>query len=461
MVNLIHITQSLRKIAAAAFLLFIITGCEGDVRPLTESVEVSDLKLVSILVEPPANSITEVSSTGEGENTVQTRRLGVGVGEQVQMSLVGINTAGKRVALSPNDRRWSVSSNSLSINDNGLVTGLANGSAAISVRVADLESDTSLSIEASDAPLEGIASIRVTPRTNEAPASNPDPAENEQFPCVGVNYTAYGQYGNLTRALSTVNWNIDTASIQAGAVLFTVNSPNGTNPNAIAGTTNLIGRRPGQISLTATVPANEQAGTAEFTTTQVLTVNTALTAIAISPDNVSIDVSQNSRLQASGTYTGDAPNSMRAITRGVEWRVIEGTEVVEVGTFGTGGADPGLLTGQTSGTATVQANCGEFTAEALVVVSNSSGSLAFNFSDTIEIELRDGVFDELELSTGERYSSADNVTESADWFSSNAEVLTVSNRSGSKGEITPIAVGEAQVSASFDGVVEEITIRVR
>jgi len=124
------------------------------------------------------------------------------------------------------------------------------------------------------------------------------------------------------------------------------------------------------------------------------------------------------------------------------------------------GNRPGEVRGRATGTATVTASCGSFSPSSIITVTNSTGALSFNFRDTLRIELSDGVDTRLQVSTGTFYNDDNNISDSADWSSSDTAVLTVTNGDDNNAEITPRSVGQATVTAAFGSVEKSITVNV-
>ena len=129
----------------------------------------------------------------------------------------------------------------------------------------------------------------------------------------------------------------------------------------------------------------------------------------------------------------------------------------------TVGENPGLVTGLAMGQARITALCGNNSASTNVTVEDSSGSLSFNRNGSLTLDLVDDrIFDELRVSTGDDFSTNRDVTNEADWSSSDVSVVTVdSDDSGNdRGTLTLISEGTATITAEFNDVEIEIEVTV-
>lgn len=423
----------------AAWMLSIaavsLAACDGDVRPFLEQVEADDLDLQSLTIVPPSNALSP---------------LFVSPGQGLTLTITGTNSSGDAISVSPYNRRWSSSdSRVLSVTDDGYVVALANGTSAVSVQVGDVSATEPLSITVSDAELLGIDSLTGSNDTATAESSELDP-------CIAVTYSAVGDYGGSDkRALQNIAWSIDDAAIANQAELFRTS----TTP---AGSIRLVGRQPfnaddvGAITLSARVLTEEGATDERFDAFErTLTVSDSMTDLAVQPSTVSLLTGQTFPLNAVATYS---TTNNGVATAGVQWSVLNGTGSVSVGTVAS---QPGVLTGRAVGEdVTVRATCGAFSADTLVTVVNS-GDLLFNRTSDIILELDDGEFTELKVFIGDVSVAANERTNEATWASSDESVATVDTDGNVRGYITPVGVGETEITAEYEGSRVGITVEVR
>ncbi len=427
--NIMVKTNAFFKAAITLLVALSLASCDGDVRPLVEAVEANDIDLATIEIQPPASSLMP---------------LFVSPGERLQFSILGRTFEGQSVTVSPNNRRWTSSnSNIASVSDNGLVVAHSNGTVSISARVAGAVSQQ-FNFEVSDALLQGIERID---------GNNGGDVLNS---CLPQNFTAIGNYGGSDlRALTGVVWSVNTASQMMGAEIFTSN----TTPT---GGISLVGRQPtggnvGDVVLNATFPADDEIGQAAFSFERRFQVSDTLTDLTVAPERVDVEVGRTTRLVASATYSNQA--NPVTVTNGAEWLVVMGVNTVTVGTVGN---SPGVVSGVTGGTATVRAVCGNEFDDAIVISANNSGSLSFNRNGTILLELSDRTFSGLRLSTGDTFSSSPDrdVTNEAQWSSSNTNVVTVDTDGSERGTLTLLSEGTATISAEFFDTVITIDVQV-
>jgi len=305
-----------------------------------------------------------------------------------------------------------------------------------------------LEIEVSDAlPTRISAIIRMGNAFVEQAEQDETDAGAKLDACVGGNFAALAEFtssdGGSTsvRRLPDVVWSIAEADIAAGALLL-------DRDQVAEGTSEVIGRNVGELVLTAVLPADTDEGTERLERTRML--NTGM-------DNPLTDI----RLERDGQpvtdlSTGTFTNGPQTITAGVEWTVIAGTNAVSLGTAGD---NPGVVRALRPGTATVQASCGDVgVGAAQAVVTVTSDSLSFSADSPLMLPLQSTF--QLSLSTGTVFDADSDVTEDAIWQSDDEGILIVENGSGSKGLITPRAVGSATVTAMFGNLTESIRITI-
>lgn len=290
-------------------LSLLLAACDGDSRIFEEAAEIETLDLVGIEVVPPANSDTS---------------LVINLDEQLQLGLVGISNSGLTFNLSPDGRRWSTSDSSIiAISGDGVVTGLNNGSATVSVSVSNIVS-AQFGLTVNDASLLSINSI--------------EGQENLER-CVPGEYFATGLFDDQSvRVLSEVGYSLLLSST---ATLESTDQ----NTAVINATT------AGAVTISASVgnlPPFER---------QITVLNT-LQSLSVTPNPVSLDVGDTIDFTATGTYaSADGSLSTRDITDQIIWFVDEsggGQATVD----SIGDSVPGRLDAEEEGTVTLQAFCG-------------------------------------------------------------------------------------------------------
>lgn len=429
------VTNDILKTLGMALACVGVSACDGDAVPLEEQIEASDLSLQFIEVMPPPNSLDPIFISSN---------------QSLQLSIAGTTFAGNGIFVPADNRRWTTSNSAvLSVSEDGVVVGQSPGTAQVSVTVADSVALEPLTITVSDAPLLGIASINSSADAVGAPSNTLDP-------CLAETFTAIGDFGaNQERALVDVFWSVDPASADLGAETFTTST-------SIEGTTLLVGRTPtdgvgvAPITLTATVFADDDTITDTFSSSRELMVDNSLTGFSILPTEESIFAGTEVNLTAPAVY---ATNPAGFATGGADWSVTEGSQTVTVEGVGE---NPGLVTGLVAGTATVTASCGPgFSASAVITVTGNLGDLSFNRTGDLVLDLEDGEFDELQVSLGDEFDPALEVTDEAEWESSDTSVLTVDNEGSTRGDLTLLSVGISEVSAEFDTTRISITVEVQ
>jgi len=408
----------------------VLSACDGDARPLTEAVEAIEIDLASIVIQPPVNSIEP---------------LIISPGAPLQMSLFGTAFDNSSVSVSANNRRWVSSNESVAtISSDGVVLGRRNGAVTIGVRVAGAVA-VGFPLEVSDATIQSIDSIVGNNGANRLSS------------CLPVNFSAVGNFGgDDLRALSGLEWSIDAASQTAGAEVF-------EGASTSFGAISLVGRQPtgngvSNIVLTATLPADQDTGQPQLSLSRSFQVSDTLTGIEVTPNNVIIEEGDSVQLVATATFS-DQPGSV-SVTDGVDWSVELSPSVASVSSVG---ANPGLVTALEMGQARITAQCGNNSSSTEVRVEDSSGNLSFNRNGNLTLDLVDDrIFDELRVSTGDDFNTDRDVTNDADWRSSDTSVITVdSDDAGDdRGTLTLISVGTATISAEFNDVEIEIDVTV-
>jgi hypothetical protein len=227
----------------------------------------------------------------------------------------------------------------------------ANGDVGVFISIGGLESAV-YELRVSDASLTAVQDIA---------------GETIIERCLPSEYQATGLYDDgSVRNLAGVNWTLAAADVNKARLQV--------NPDA---TVTVIALNPGAVTLTAALSG--------FSFPRAIEISDSLTALTVSPVSASIDVDESTRFAAFGTYSGAAPGSADSttsrtpvnVTATVDWQIATGIDNASVGNA----ADTkGLVTGLSSGIATLTASCGAL--QSPVVVVNVSDS-ADNDSDVL------------------------------------------------------------------------------
>lgn len=340
----------------------LLTACEGESRPFEEAAEVQALGVIGLNVLPPEQ---------EDPTSVVINR-----NQSLQMRITGQTVAGTAVQLDSGDRVWeSNNPESVIIDNNGVISGVADGNAVVTVTIGGIKGQ--LPVTVSDAALTSIVSIDGVTDIER---------------CLPQQYFATGAFGSSNRPLYDVTFSLKEGS---AATLKPVDG-GGTvvNVTSLAGAT-----------LVASAPnvADKE---------QPLTVLNTLSSIAISPTMASIAADAQVDLEATGNYsensvpvvpdtdmqpqtptvvpvTGKTEDTV--ITNNLEWTISSGPNFAEVGNTE---ADKGLVRGKAEGTATVIASCGELQSEGVTVSvtaasAANSTELQFDLDTPVSIALGD------------------------------------------------------------------------
>lgn len=406
--NLILRTWSLLAVMVA---LGSIQACSGDSRAFEEAIEASQSGLTSLTVDVPE---------GDLENVI------LNVGQRYTLMLEGRNADNETFDVSSSNRRWVVENPAVaSVDEEGTVTGVSNGTTTVRVSIADVVSNA-FPIAVSNSTLTAIERVI---------------GDTSLDPCVAANYRATGTFGDGSeRSLPTVSFSATPADST------TVSSLSDNSASLLATT-------PGSVILTATVDT--------LTRDETLSVNDSLTEIAITPSPASVSVGSTVQMVASGTYTNGESIVTRDLTEALVWTI---SSEDERATISNASGTKGLVSGVAAGSASVTAACGDNLVLTTLTVSSTgteTSSLSFNQDSPLVLTLRGGQVS-LRVSTGTSYSENDDVTSSTDFsIVGDATVLSIGNIGDAKGIINPLTIGSTRIRAVYDGrLVAELNVSV-
>lgn len=403
------------QVCITAIAVMAVFGCSGDARILEEGVEAHNLRVSSIVIKAPGSTIDPSTGVEQKlfENTNQT----------IALSIEATNTVGNVVSVSNENRLWTVSNTAVAtINQNGVLQTHTEGPVSIGVSVGGIVAPA-FELTVSDAPLVGLNSI-IGDKALER--------------CIPATYSVLGDFADSTRLLKAASWTIEDDSL-------------GSYSNLPEGQVSVNGVNVGALELVATV--------GNFTATKTIDINNTLNEIIIQNPDVVIEEQDTVELVAVGRYLTESVDQLIDITSHVHWQNPEQQVVASVD------STSGVLSGHKSGSTSVTASCGNLLSspKSVVVVeagtSTDSSQLSFNDLNLLELELSDGAYTSLKVSTGSTYSASNDITASATWTVESGNTVSVSLNDGAL-TITPIREGLSLVKATYDGVDNIITVRV-
>ncbi|WP_455365996.1 Ig-like domain-containing protein [Kaarinaea lacus] len=399
-----------------AVIIFCLTlfGCEkGDPTALKEAVRAASLNISSITIEPADAIISR--------------------GDEFQFKATGHRADGSTTDVTPSVS-WASSNTSIAtVTSGGNVEGVADGSVSIVASLSSIAGSTGLTV--SSAPLVSITILADTATPNDLSVSA---CKDLQLKALG---TYEGESGprETTPITDKVNWSVTgSASItQAGGLLS-------SRPDGLAGDLD---------------PLDVQA-VLGVTGSAVVTVNTNLDSITVAPTSSTLSIDGTLQYSATGNY---ADSSTADITANTLWTSSD----TAVANFNT--SDPnGQITGLAVGPTTITAACGSIAntgTASLTVTQDVVENIIFE--DDLEQEL--DPFNTVVGATTQVYlmeilsdGNKRNVTENAQWgvYNNTENIVSVDNRTGSKGIVSALAVGTGLIEATYQQQSYKLVVNV-
>ncbi|MDA8433312.1 MAG: Ig-like domain-containing protein [Nitrospiraceae bacterium] len=251
---------------------------------------------------------------------------------------------------------------------------------------------------------------------------------------VSRQFTATGVFSDQTTLDLTeaVTWNSSDAAI---ATVSDAEGSKGLAVSASAGTT----------SITAT-----SGGVSGHTTMTV--TDAALVSIAITPVNPGIALGTSQQFAASGTYTD---GTTRDVTAEVAWE----TGSPSVATISNSGGSKGLASSHAIGETSVSAASGAITASTTLTVT--AAQLASIQVTPQGASVTTGATQQFKATGTFTDGSAQDLTTSASWSSSDASIAIVSNLPGSQGLASALSAGTVTVTATSGSLSGSASLTVR
>ncbi len=308
---------------------------------------------------------------------------------------------------------WSSSATAVAMISNaagsqGLAATLTTGISTITAAMNGVSATTTLTVGA-----PALESIAVTAANPSVPKG-----ESDQF-------TATGTFSDHSTSdiTATANW---TSSATTVATISNAAGAQGLAAAVATGTSTIMASLDG-VSASAT-----------------LTVTAAvLKSIAVTPADPSVPKGENEQFTATGTFSD---NSTSNITSQVNWS----SSATAVATISNAAGSQGLTATLTTGTSTITAALGGVSSETtLTVVAAAIESIAITPAG---FSLPKGETKGFTATGTLSDSSTEDVTNLAQWSSSDSAIASISNSSGTQGVATAVATGTTTVSAMLDGV---------
>lgn len=390
-------------------------GNAGVAKGLADALAVGNTTVVATLGAVVANASLTVSAATlvriEFDPTVLS--LPQGLGQNV--TATGIYSDGSTVDLT-SQLDWTSSNTSVATVSAGGVSAVGVGTATITAMIGGTSAHFGVTVSSAT-----LASIAVT-------AAQTSFARGSTMALVATGTYTDNSTQNLT---SAVSWGSATPTI------ISVSNNAGTKGLATAVNTG---------TATITAVSGSVSGTIDLTGTSAV-----LASIAVTPALPSIAKGHSQSLVATGTYS-DA--STADLTASATWTSADATNVPVSNSVGTKGQVWGLNTGSAVVTAAVGAVSGQTTVS---VTAATLVSIAVTHSGT---NLAKGLTRQL-VATG-TYSDASTVdlSSSVVWSSNSPLTASVSNASGTKGLVTGLLVGSADIVATMGSVSNFATVNV-
>ncbi len=290
----------------------------------------------------------------------------------------------------------------------GLGTALNTGSVTVTATLGAVSGSTSWTVTPAL-----LVSIGVTP-------ANPSIANGltNQFIATGVYTDTTTQ--NLTATVAWSSTNTTVASIS-----------NASGSQGLA-----TGVSPGSATITAA--SGSVSGSTALTVTAA-----ALVSIGVTPANPSIANGLTNQFIATGTYTD---NSTQNLTTSVTWS----SSNTGVASISNASGSNGLASALSPGAVTITAALGNVSGTAGLTVTAATlvsiGVMPANPS------IADGLTNQFIATGTYTDNSTQNLTTSATWSSSNTDVASISNASGSNGLASALSPGAVTITAALGNV---------
>jgi len=410
--------NTLKSTIASVVLLFI-SACSGDGRPFSEAVEANNRQLKTLSIQPPPGLL---------------ETLVVNPGTLHTLSFTATDQSDLAITLPSTNRRWLVGDSSVaSIDKNGNLTAIAEGTTFVTVTIGSIRS-ARFPISVRNETLSSIEQIR---------------GDDAMERCLPKSYQAIGRFlpvggggsteGSL-RGLPNAEWSVGEG---AGGV-----------SDPVDGFASAYGVNAGELALSANVD--------EIRFTRNITIQDTLQEIIIEPETAAVQLGRTLQLNALGRYNNEDVLRNVDITDEVQWSDEDENDVLDVGNTSI---NKGIVSPGRTGNEPVSAACGNLQGQKTVVViergSTAETSLSFSDDSPLRLTLASGPR-QLRLSTGSEFNENDERTtnDETEWSVQSGTNVVTFAASSPKGMVTPLAVGTATIRATYRGRFKDLEIQV-
>lgn len=400
-----------------------VEGGEGNGTISTDGVYTAPLAMpaqpqisvvAALKTDPDVRGVATVTLTTDANPVVSIAitpaavTLSPGAAEQLTLTATRQDNTTQDVTA---EASWTSQTPAVATVSAGRVESLSEGTATIQASLGALTANIDVTVTAGPA----LTSVTVAPATASIARST-----SQQFQAT-ANY-ADGSSRDVT---ATAAWTSSDASIA------TV-SASGEASGLLAG------------AVTITAQLSGAQGQAQLTVTDV-----SLTAIAVTPANVTLPLAASTDLVATGSFSD---GSTQDITAQVTWSS-SAPNVVTVAA-----SPPGRITSVATGTATVTATLSGRTGQAQVTVTNATLQ---SITVTPSVPTRAKGLTVQFAATGV-YSDQTtlDLTRLVIWSSTDTAVASISNAAGAEGLATTLTAGGTNIRATLGGTVGATTLTV-
>lgn len=192
--------------------------------------------------------------------------------------------------------------------------------------------------------------------------------------------------------------------------------------------------------------------TATFGTVSGSTTLTAaaVTSIAVTPSSATIVLGTTQQFTATGFLSGGA---VQDLTVWATWN----SSNTAIATISTTSAPKGLATSVSPGSTFITASFSGVTSNAATLTVNPAVLVSISITPT-NPSIALGITQQFTATGVYSDGTTQNLTAAATWMSSNIQIATVSNASGTKGLATSLATGTTTITAAFSGVTSNSAI---
>lgn len=381
----------------------VVSGCDSnspDAQDLLNRLAIANNGFDSMRIDAD-NSIVEVDG-------------------QEQLRVVAMSNGNDSAGSYASDATWISRDTSIAtVDNNGLVSGVADGNVVLVSRLGPLVA--SITLQVSSAEVTSIAIEPASATVNEC--------GNQQFVARGIYAANEGRTRNITKE---VNWQVTTDSSIA---YFDEGDEAGLLRTSNAGTATLVASRAGLTDATVTINVLDN-----------------LTGISIPESGSTLTTNNSVQYKALATYQGDPDGTTTDITDNASWLVDNTT----IATIDNTLPSKGLLDASQNGSVGLTATCGGLTSEVRTVLAgepNVIESLSIAGNNPLSFE-----FVTIETRSLKSFAQLQNgvsvdITEESEWtvVGSGHANFELNNNAGFKGQLKVSGPGEIKIEIKYVG----------